>query len=193
MKQVPTSIYHLNVQVPEKLDLFLNKYFPPVERSKTSAMCVTLQQVHLNLYHPCIADTPPPLPSQFPLFWHQALTPFTPGHDSLSSPPSTTTSSQGKISETLLSTSFGGGCSGRCCSRSAVNWNLLVERWSGGQGTTRPGIPMGKFLLALPPHNYINQNQNTKYKTQNTEFKFQNTKFLLALHWPNYINKYLNY
>ena len=52
MKQVPTSIYHLNVQVPEKLDLFLNKYFPPVERSETSAMCVTLQQVHLNLYYP---------------------------------------------------------------------------------------------------------------------------------------------
>ena len=48
MKQVPTSIYHLNVQVPEKLDLFLNKYFPPVERSETSAMCVTLQQVYMR-------------------------------------------------------------------------------------------------------------------------------------------------
>ena len=81
------------VDVPEKLDLFHDKYFPPVERSEKSEMCVT-RQVHSNLFHPSIAQPPHMHLLLFPnLFLHffSALTPFTPGHVDLSSPPSATT------------------------------------------------------------------------------------------------------
>ena len=140
--------------------------------------------------HPGIAPYPPPSPLLFPLFLLEALTPFTPGHDALSSPRlphDLPRSVERKKLKLLDDGRFG---------RGLFTVGRRVRNWGSGSApnpTTNPGIPMGKFLLALPPHNYINQNQNTKYKIQNADFKFQNTKFLLALHWPNYINKYLNY
>ena len=141
-------------------------------------MCDTAASALQSLASQHSSTPPPHAPPAISPF---SLTPFTPGHGDLSSPRLPHDLPRSGREKRLLLDDDEDGRVGRrlfTVGRRVRNWGV----WSAPSPTTNPGIPMGKFLLALPPHNYINQNQNTKYKTQNTEFKFQNTKFLLALH-----------
>ena len=77
------------VDVPEKLDLFHDKYFPPRWKIRkewnvcdTASALKSLPSLHSSTPHKCPSCHFPPFFGAF-----SALTPFTPGHDDLSSPP----------------------------------------------------------------------------------------------------------
>ena len=142
------------MDVPEKLDLFHDKYFPPVvERAEKTAMCVTLQQVHSNLYHPSIAQLPPQEPPHAPPdispIFHLPHSPLA----MVISPPlgyHMISRDRGEKKVCCSTTTVGLVSTIDGCSRSDVVQGT-ASSVCGARPTTNPGIP--KFLLALAAHN----------------------------------------
>ena len=157
------------------MDLFLNKYFPPVERSETSAMCVTLQQVHLNLYHPCIADHHPPSPPNSPFsdtrhlphsLLAMILSPL------LRLPPHHLKERFRKLCSRRRSVVVAAVAHGR--PSTGISW------WSGGAGGKEQPDPAFQWENSCSPslHTIISIKTrilNTKFKMLISNFKIQNS------------------